>query len=184
MKYGDQEEQLTVTVVEGDGPSLLGRDWLKHLRLNWAQISHVQDSAQVEDLLKEFDELFQDELGTVENFTAKLTLKGDAQPKFFRPRPIPFALKEAVEQELDRLETDNIIEKVSHSDWAAPIVAVPKKNGRLRICGDYKVTINPVLEVDQYPLPRPELRTICDTGRWQEIHNVGPFTSLHASFIG
>lgn len=116
VKYGDQEEQLTVTVVEGDGPSLLGRDWLKHLRLNWAQISHVQDSAQVEDLLKEFDELFQDELGTVENFTAKLILKGDAQPKFFRPRPIPFALKEAVEQELDRLETDNIIEKVSHSD--------------------------------------------------------------------
>ena len=95
----------------------------------------------MEDLLKEFDE---DELGTVENFTMKLTLKVDAQPKFFRPRPIPFALKEAVEQELDRLETDNIIEKVSHYDWAAPIVAVPKKNGRMRICGDYKVTINPV----------------------------------------
>ena len=116
----------------------------------------MQDSSQLEDLLQEFDELFQDGLGTIENFIAKLTLKRDTQPKFFRPRPIPFALKEAVEQELDRLEADNIIEKVSHSDWAAPIVAVPKKNGRMRICGDYKVTINPVLEVDQYPLPRPE----------------------------
>ncbi len=59
-------------------------------------------------------------------------------------------------RELDRLEEEKIIEKITHSEWAAPIVAVPKKNGMLRICGDYKVTINPVLEVDKHPLPHPE----------------------------
>jgi hypothetical protein len=36
-----QIKQLTVTVVDGDGPCLLGRDWLGHIRLNWTQISSI-----------------------------------------------------------------------------------------------------------------------------------------------
>ena len=64
-------------------------------------------------------------------------------------------MKAAVEEELDRLERIGVLEKVDHSDWAAPIVAVPKNDGHVRLCGDYKVTVNPVLDVDQYPLPRP-----------------------------
>ena len=44
---------------------------------------------------------------------------------------------------------------MDHSVWAAPIVAVPKKDSKFRICGDYKVTVNKFLDVDQYPLPKP-----------------------------
>ncbi len=58
--------------------------------------------------------------------------------------------------ELDSLETEGIIEKVNHSDWATPIVPVPKEGGRFWVCGDYNVTVNLVLHVDQYPLPKPD----------------------------
>ena len=51
------------------------------------------------------------------------------------------------------MEQQSIL-KIASSDWAAPIVAVPKRDGKFRICGDYKVTVNQVLVVDQYSLPR------------------------------
>ena len=45
---------------------------------------------------------------------------------------------------------------MAHCAWAAPIVAFPKKDGTIRICGDYKVTVNSELDLDQYyPIPRP-----------------------------
>ena len=56
---------------------------------------------------------------------------------------------------MTRLEAGGIVRRVSKIDWAAPVVVVEKKDGSLRLCGDYKVTINASLAHDQYPLPRP-----------------------------
>ena len=46
-----------------------------------------------------------------------------------------------------------MLEKVEFLDWATPIVPVLKSDGSVRICGDYKVIINPVLDVPEHPLP-------------------------------
>ena len=80
---------------------------------------------------------------------------------------MPFALKEGIEEELDRLESDGIVQRVMHSEWATPIVPIVKPDKKVRICGNFKVTINPVLDVDRYPLPKlEELLAIMSGGKW------------------
>ena len=61
-----------------------------------------------------------------------------------------------MEAELGRLVASNVISPVQFSKWAAPIVPVVKQNGSIRICGDFKVTINQASQVDTYPLPKIE----------------------------
>ena len=78
-------------------------------------------------------------------------MQENAKPKFYRPRPVPFTLKESVDRELHRLEEAKVIEKVPYSKWAAPIIPVLKADGKVRICGDYKVTINLMSIVIPYP---------------------------------
>ena len=90
------------------------------------------------------------------SFEAELHLKPGCRPKFCKARPVPFALLGAVERELERLEKAGVVEKVERSTWAAPVVPVPKNDGHIRLCGDYKITINADLEVDKYPLPKPD----------------------------
>ena len=55
-------------------------------------------------------------------FEAGLHLKPNAQPKFMKARPVPFALKPAVDIELDRLEREGIIEKVRQNSWWDPLL--------------------------------------------------------------
>lgn len=43
---------------------------------------------------------------------------------------------------------------MKHSEWAAPIVPVEKRDKSLRLCGDYKVSVDQAVETDTYPLPR------------------------------
>lgn len=81
-------------------------------------------------------------------------LKPQSHPKFLRARHVPFALRDKIEQELKRLVETGVIEPVNHSEWGTPIVPVVKPNGEIRICGDYKTTLNPATITDSYPLPR------------------------------
>ena len=110
----------------------------------------------LQDVMNVNSEIFKPELGHCVTVKATLILQEGANPKFCKSRKLPFALKPVVGDELDRLEKQDVIKKVSHSEWATPIVVVRKPGGKIRICGDSKVTINPLLKTDVYPLPKPE----------------------------
>ena len=114
VKYGSQTSRLTLIVVEGTGPSLFGHDWLQHLRLDWKSIGIAtldKTMTQVEALQKKYEDVFSSDLGSMRHFQARLQVKEGAIPVFHRPRPVPFAIKRAIEKELDRLEEEGIMEK-------------------------------------------------------------------------
>ena len=50
------------------------------------------------------------------------------------------------------MEGEGIIEPVEVSDWATPIACVPKTDGSVRVCGDYKGTVNPAIQMEQFPI--------------------------------
>ena len=51
------------------------------------------------------------------------------------------------------LEKEGILKTVPFSDWASPIVIVPKPDGGVRICEDFKKNVNPSIETETYPTP-------------------------------
>lgn len=68
-----------------------------------------------------------------------------------RPYRLSPVKQQAMEEQLEVMLKEGIVEP-SHSGWASPVVLVPKKNGKLRFCVDYR-KVNATTENDAYPLP-------------------------------
>ena len=88
----------------------MGRDWLAKFRVDWQGIHQLQSSNKVDDLLTKFQNIFKDELGTVKDVKAHIHLHPNSEPKFHKAHTVPMALRQKVEEELDRLERAKIIE--------------------------------------------------------------------------
>ena len=109
VRYKEQIAHLPLTVVVGSGPSLFGRDWLLHLTLDWKSLHHVALSPTLADLLDHHKALFRDKLGTLKGTTAKLHVYPQSRPRFYKSRPVPYAMRERVEQEIERLKQEGIL---------------------------------------------------------------------------
>ncbi|KAK3767415.1 hypothetical protein RRG08_032091 [Elysia crispata] len=147
---------LPLVVVERGGPPLLGRDWIQHLHVDLRINTIDSHDKKLQKLLEDHDSVFKSAAGCLRDVKVTLHGKPDTTPKFYRARQPPYALREAIEEELSCLQRDGIVEPVDHSDWATPIVLVWKRDGTVRICGDYKITVNKVCKGDNHPIPRIE----------------------------
>ena len=100
--------------------------------------------------------VFAEELGTYTGPATKIIVDPTQTPRFCKARSVPYALRERVNEQLKQLEAEGIIQPVTHSDGAAPIVPVVKANKQIRIFGDFKQTVNKAARVDVYPIPTVE----------------------------
>ncbi|CAB4020384.1 Hypothetical predicted protein [Paramuricea clavata] len=160
VKYDDQEGVWPLLVITGKGPNLIGRNWLQKIKINWENLFQLKEdkntSVKVNKLLEKYEKVFHEELETFSGPKAKIYVAEDASPKYYKARPVPYALREKVEKELERLQEVGTIEPVQFADWAAPIVPIVKDDKSIRICGDYKVTVNQATKLDNYPIPKAE----------------------------
>ena len=152
VEYQDQTRILEMYVVNHNGPTLFGRSWLRSLKLDWQAIHSVATVSaanegdtkhKLQEMLKKFESLFRPGIGQLKGYKAKLHMKPGGCPKFFKHRPMPYSIGEKVSEDIDRLVHGCILSPVSHSEWATPIVPICKRDGSVRICGDFKVTVNP-----------------------------------------
>ena len=158
---------MKATFVVVDVPThypLFGRDWMLLLGLDVVtvimeatKIHYMQEetvkSSSPEQLFKEYLVVFKDQLGILQGIEASVSVEPHATPK---SRPVPFAIRDKLEETLRTEVAEGELIPVERSEWAAPIVVVHKQDGELRVCGNFKVTINPVFFSMVYPLPTPE----------------------------
>jgi len=163
---GDSENKtvcLELFVIKSKKPCvpLLGRAWLDRLYPSWRnvlQFNQVSKSSNNLDTLavKYPNIIPKSSNQVIKNYKAEIVLKDNVKPIFHKAYTVPFKLREKVNIEIDRLVNEGILEPVKFSEWASPIVIVPKNNGSIRICVDCKVTINKFIQTQHYPLPNIE----------------------------
>ena len=98
-------------VVKESQKLLLGRNMLNEFGFNVVigssnvnSISVKESKLELQSLLSKYSDLFKDELGTYNGEKIHLDVESNVKPIFHKPRPIPFAFKEKVKLELERLE--------------------------------------------------------------------------------
>jgi len=129
--YKGHEYTLPIIVPNYENkPTLLGRNWLNRIKLEWGEIfsltrSGLEDAKrQLDYLLAKHSDLFEDSYEGIKGLEARITMKDGAKPIFIKPHRVPHALKDEVERELDKLEKNGVIVKTERLQWASPIVVV------------------------------------------------------------
>ena len=89
----------------------------------------VNIQKELKIVTNKYPNVFSEKLGTIKGAQAKINVIPNSKPKFMKARTVPFAMKTAVELKIERMENERISKSVPFSEWASPIVIVPKSDG-------------------------------------------------------
>ncbi|XP_073668194.1 uncharacterized protein [Paramisgurnus dabryanus] len=116
-------------------------------------LSHLEDLQRkdLQYLLDQFPALFRQRPGRTELAQHYIHLSNPT-PSRQRPYRVPERLVDPLKKEVELMMELGVIEP-STSEWCSPVVIVPKKDGTLRICIDFR-RLNAQSQFDAYPMPR------------------------------
>ena len=88
------EGKLPIIVVASNGPTLLGRDWLEGIRLEWGRIKllRITPVEKLQDLLQRYEDVFSEETGQHSGVKAKIVVNEHLKPRLYKARPVPHAI--------------------------------------------------------------------------------------------
>ncbi|MCO5564458.1 hypothetical protein L7F22_018119 [Adiantum nelumboides] len=145
-----------------DGPAIVKEIELPEPSEESKPVFIAQDLIKIEEavlkeLLKEFNDIFAwiyHDMKGVPSSEVQHTISMISTVKPVQQRPYPMNPKyvKIVQEELEKLIKCGFIYPIKHSEWVSPIVIVPKKNGKLKVCVDLK-KVNATTRKDHYPLP-------------------------------
>ena len=154
-----------VYVIDGEAESLLGRESSFNLQviklINTPYIARnnsyvrAESNENLDVLLSEFSDLFQG-VGNVTNYEHKIKIDPKIAPVSQKLRRIPLSQVEKVNAEIDKMPEADIIEEAPEaSPWVSNLVVVPKKDGCIRVCCDFR-DVNKAIIRERYVLPKVE----------------------------
>ncbi|XP_008484608.1 uncharacterized protein K02A2.6-like [Diaphorina citri] len=171
----DQKCRLEFVIVNTDCNPLLGLKTCTDLNLI-ARIASIGN--KYSDLIVKYSDVFSSQVGNI-GPEYHIKLSDNAIPRIDGQRKIPFALKDQLKLELDRMEKAGIITRIIEpTEWVNSIVVVKKPNNKLRICLDprylnqFIVTSNssiPTFEQIASNLANAKYFSVldCNSGFWQ-----------------
>lgn len=139
VAYGSRKLRTKFHVTKDRAGSLLGCSTAEALGLV-TFVRHVHQS-HAEAAMAEFPQLF-DGLGCLKGVKVKLHIDKSVKPVALRHMRVPYHLRPLVEAELEKMEANGVIEKVSGpTPWVSPLVLAqkPKQPGAIRICVDMQL---------------------------------------------
>ena len=157
-----------------DRPDVLGNLWREDVDLTHLTSLERQ---RVFDLLQKHRNMWDGRLGHVHSTSHRIELVPGANPVQCQPYRAGTRARELESTEIQRMLKAGVIEPAT-SEWASPIVLVPKPDGSMRFCVDYR-RLNAITTRDSYPLPRMDecidsfgdatvFSTLdCNAGYWQ-----------------
>ena len=108
-----------------------------------------------EQIIEMFPDVFDEGLGLLEG-EYHIRLNDSARPTQHASRRGQVALRDKIKESLEELHSSRVIEPVSRpTPWISSMLAVPKKNGKIRICLDPK-DLNKAILQENYPMPTIE----------------------------
>ena len=142
-------------------------------------LSHLNSGlrTRLRNMLRKYEDMWDGSLGEINVTEHHIDLIPGSRPITQQPYRAGPKAREFEQEQIDRMLRDNVIEP-SQSAWASPVVLVPKKDGTLRFCVDYR-RLNTATVRDSYPIPRMDecidslgeakvFTTLdCNSGYWQ-----------------